>query len=351
MDTSFNSYEKTGAPAAAKLSPLDRAYRRCVTTFLMVFFGGIGLIYAFLVVVDPYDTGRFPTLLPAGIVGVDTAAERRTTVVSRGHDPHFNAAIFGNSRTFMLDPVKLSEATGYRFVSLGTPGAGPREEMLVIRYFLRFHPGAEAIVFGIDERWCTHDPSMPILMRFPFWLYRGDLEYLENLLSTRGFKMAWSRIELAMGRIAPINPRGYINYDAGAVSNFHPPAAPKPFDAAPEPVEANSYFPALEEFDGLLAELPPQAKFVIMMPPAYQTSLPHPGTQEAADLAACKAGVARRLGHQGIALLDYLVDGAIARDPANFLDKEHYRTGIAHIIEDGIIDALNRGANGETGAP
>src|SRR5215475_11988427 len=55
---------------------------------------------AFLLVVDPYDTGRFPTPLPTGVVDI----ERRTATVSRGRDPRFNAAIFGNSRTFMLDP-------------------------------------------------------------------------------------------------------------------------------------------------------------------------------------------------------------------------------------------------------
>ena len=73
---------------------------RCAIAFLIVFFGGIGLIFAFLLVVDPYDTGRFPTPLPTGVVDI----ERRTATVSRGRDPRFNAAIFGNSRTFKLDP-------------------------------------------------------------------------------------------------------------------------------------------------------------------------------------------------------------------------------------------------------
>src|SRR5262249_31722970 len=141
----------------------------------------IGLIFAFLLVVDPYDTGRFPTPLPTGVVDI----ERRTATVSRGRDPRFNAAIFGNSRTFMLP--------------------------------------------------------------------------------------------------------------------------------------ANNYFPALEPSDVWLSELPPQAKFVIMMPPVYQTNLPHAGTQDAADLVACMGELARRLGRQGIALLDYLVDGPISRDPENFM--------------------------------
>jgi hypothetical protein len=91
--------------------------------------------------------------------------------------------------------------------------------------------------------------------------------------------------------------------------------------ARPPPrVAANTYFPAMEVFDALLAELPSTTRFVIMMPPVYQTALPRPGTQEDADRAACKAALAERAGRpNGVALLDYLVDGPIARDPENFL--------------------------------
>jgi hypothetical protein len=308
-----------------------------------VFFGGIGLIYVFLLVVDPWDTGRFPTPMAPGVVDI----ERRTAAASRGRDPRFNAAIFGNSRTFSLDPEKISQATGLSFVSLGTPGAGPQEEMQVTRYYLHFHPAAEAVVFGIDERWCSHDPSLPMIMPFPFWLYRGDAEYLANVLSTRSFNAAQLRIKLALGRETPTDPRGYLDYEAGKVWNFHPPAAVEYDAAASAAVPANTRFPALDAFDGLLAELPPQTRFMIMMPPAYQTSLPRPGTQEAADLAACKARLAGSLGRQGFALVDYMVDGPVARDPKNFLDMVHYRTNVARIIEDGIIAAFNGAGIGQ----
>jgi hypothetical protein len=338
IDTRLAKYADKGAPAAATLSEVEQAYRRCAIAFLTVFFGGIGLIYAFLLVVDPWDTGRFPTPMPPGVVDI----ERRTATASRGRDERFNAAIFGNSRTFSLDPEKLSTATGLSFVSLGTPGAGPREEMQVTRYFLRFHPAVEAIVFSIDERWCSHDPSMPMTITFPFWLYRSDSEYLANVLSTRSFNAARTRIRLALGRETPTDPRGYLDYEAGKVWNFHPPAAVEPAAAtASAALQPNIDFPALAAFDGLLAEMPPQTRFLILVPPAYQTSLPRPGTQDAADLAACKAGLARRLGRQGIALLDYMVDGPIAREPENFMDMVHYRNPVARILEDGIIDAFN----------
>jgi hypothetical protein len=341
MELSTAKLKHEGAPpfAVAKATaPPERAWRRCAIAFLAVVFGGIGSIYAFLLIVDPYDSGRFPTPLPTGIVDL----ERRTAAASRGRDPRFNAAIFGNSRSYMLDPARLSEATGLSFVSLATPAGGPKEEMLITRYFLRHHPGAEAMVFSIDERWCGHDPSMPLTMAFPFWLYRGNLEYLANLLSTRAFNAAQARIKLAMGLLSPTDPRGFADYEIGHVWNFHPPPASEAGISAAV-VQANTHFPALDAFDVLLSELPPLAKFVIMMPPVYQTNLPRPGTQDAADLLACKVELARRRGRQGIAFLDYLVDGPISRDPENFMDMVHYRRNVAQIIEADIVAAFQAG--------
>ena len=224
-------FKHKGAPpsGAAMKAPLQRAWRRCAIAFHIVFFGGIGLIFAFLLAVDPYDTGRFPTPLPTGVVD----NERRTATASRRRDPLFNAAIFGNSRTFMLDPAKLSEPAGLSFVSLRTPASGPREEMLMTRYFLRFHPGAEAIVFGVDERWCSHDPAMPLTMAFPFWLYRGNLEYLANLLSTRAFNAAQVRIKLAMGGLRRPIRAALPTMRSDMCGIFIPPPRPKPIQQLP----------------------------------------------------------------------------------------------------------------------
>src|SRR5579862_6609712 len=110
-------------------TPDARVWRRFAVIFLAVLFGILGPIYAALVVLDPYDTGRFPTFLPAGV----TEDGSRTASASRGRDPQFNAAVFGNSRGQLLDPAKLSELTGLSFAQLTTPGSGPREQMTLIR--------------------------------------------------------------------------------------------------------------------------------------------------------------------------------------------------------------------------
>ena len=213
----------------------------------------------------------------------------------------------------------------------------------MMRYFIRHHPDAAALVLSVDERWCGHDPSLPVVFPFPFWLYRGDLEYLAHLLSTRAFATAQNRIRLAMGLATPTDPRGYMDYETGRVWNFHPG---NEVDAGADvpASRADTYFPALEAFDGVLAELSPQTALVVVMPPVYHGMLPHPGTQTAADLPTCKAELARRLvGRRHSGFLDYLVDGPISRDPNNFMDREHYRLNIARLIEARVASVLDGG--------
>jgi len=57
-----------------------------------------------LLLIDPYDTGRFPSL---GIIGIGDRS-MRTADASRGRDPRFNAAVIGNSTANVLT------LTGYR---------------------------------------------------------------------------------------------------------------------------------------------------------------------------------------------------------------------------------------------
>ena len=337
--------DRAAAPdAAAAAMPPEPVWRRFAVTFIAAFFGGLSSIYAALVLIDPYDTGRFPTFMRPGVVDTN----QRTAGASRGRDPRFSAAVIGNSRGQLLDPQLLSQATGLDFVQLTTPGSGPSENMTMMRYFMRHHSRIAALVLSADERWCGHDPSLPVIFPFPFWLYRDDLEYLEHLLSTRAITAARNRIELAMGLKPPTDPRGYSDYETGRVWNFHPAVAGTATES--ESINAgalspNTYFPALAELDAVLATLPSDTGFVIVMPPVYQAMLAHPGTQFAADLLACKVELARRVAdRERSGFLDFLVDGPISREPENFMDPQHYRMNIARMIEARIAAVLTQGS-------
>ena len=64
--SSFNSSVCIRADAGA-----DASWRRWVVAFCATFFGFGGLLFALLLLIDPYDSARFPTL---GIVGIDDHA-------------------------------------------------------------------------------------------------------------------------------------------------------------------------------------------------------------------------------------------------------------------------------------
>jgi hypothetical protein len=115
-------------------------WTRCLTACVGTLGIGGLLLLAFMVVVDPYDSGKF------GLLGIDGVDDRdtHTAVASLARDANFDSAIIGNSTALMLDPVELSRATGRRFVQLAVTGASPREQFAVLDFFLRHHPRAGA---------------------------------------------------------------------------------------------------------------------------------------------------------------------------------------------------------------
>jgi len=312
-------------------------WRRFVLTFLAVFGGGLAVIYVALVVIDPYDTGRFPTFMPPGIPD----EHQDVNSASRGRNPAFNAAIFGNSHGQLLSPQRLSAATGLRFVQMTSPGSGPREHMTFMRYFIAHHPDLKAIVLAVDRRWCTHDPALPALFHFSPWLYEGDGAYLLHILSSRAIVAARRRVMMALGRLPAYDPAGYWDYETGRPWTFHPPHGDEPPRGVATAPSADPVFPALDAFDGILGRLPRTVPVVIVMPPQYYLMLPESGSAAANDLAACKAALAARLaGRPRSAFIDYLVDGPLARNNENFMDMDHYRLPIAREIEARIAGVL-----------
>ena len=92
-------------------------WARFARSFLAVFALGLLLALAAIVALDPLDSGRFPSFTKGGPLDADG----RVANVSRGRDARFNAAIIGNSHLMLLDPKRLSAATGLSFVQLAVP--------------------------------------------------------------------------------------------------------------------------------------------------------------------------------------------------------------------------------------
>ena len=304
-----------------------------VKVFLTIFVLGTVSLYGFILLIDPYDSGRFGIRSIAGIVDEDP----RTANVSRGRDPRFDSAVIGNSHGQLLDPNRLSTASGKHFVQLTIPGTGPREQLTLLHWFIRHHARIGAIVLVADPTWCTLDPSLPISNAFPFWLYGdGNFEYAFHALRTAALDRGWRRILLALGLRQPSDPAGYWDYELGRVWAFAP-IIPEGFTPAAAVREPKQLFPAIERLRNVLSEH--AIPFVIVFPPAFVTELPAAGSPAAEIMAECKGAFAH-LAESRSGFIDFAVDGELARDPGNFMDATHYRAGVARQIEARIVAAL-----------
>jgi hypothetical protein len=313
---------------------------------LVAFLGALGigalLVLAVMIAVDPYDSGRFGLL---GIEGVADSTEV-TANASRARDPQFDSAIFGNSTGQRINPAELSQATGRHFVQLTAPGADPRGQLAILDFFIRHHQHIGALVIATGAAWCTHDPAPPLGNPFPFWLYgESSLRYAGRLFSWRAVNHAYQRIMIFRGVHKRTAPDGFFNYEDVFPREKHPPIAPEAEPAAPLTGQVSDVFPLAELLDGAIKKLPPDVSVVLLMPPIFYTTIPRPGSVEAAEGEACKTAFSRIVaGRPHSNFLDYRIDNALTRDPLNFVDTIHYRTKIAQRVQEGIVASIRLGA-------
>ncbi|WP_236841873.1 hypothetical protein [Bosea sp. PAMC 26642] len=303
------------------------------------------LALAFLL--DPYDTGRTP--LRFANEGVRPQGPR-TAAASRGRDPAFRGAIFGNSHIQLISPERLKDATTIPFVSLIAPGSRPREAFVLLNWFLRHHPKtAEALVIGIDDFWCDADPALPAALPFPYWLYaEGTLEYLGRLMRFDVIEEFLRRFTFITGkRPVRARPDGYWDYEDNYLANGNIADPGRRADLgiprALDMTNATGRFPAAERLEALLAKAPPEAALILVRPPVYVTALPIPGSDASRADAACRDAYAALAARRSRSvLLDWRIDRPEMRDPDNFFDHSHYRQAIARLVEADIAAALAR---------
>lgn len=339
MSSSTSSSEPIGKPADAA------GWSGFTTTLLAAaaLFSAVFIATAFLI--DPYDSGRSPLKLKDGV----RPQGPRTALASRGRDPQFTGAIFGNSHIQLISPEQLREQTGIPFVSLIAPATRPKETLLTIDWFLRHHQEVppKAIVVGVDDFWCTPDPAMPNDKPFPFWLLSRSMpEYLSKLMRYDLIEEIPRRIGyLASSRAERARPDGYWDYESSYRDQGYA-TRPDLREKLEKPIKSgggniDGPFPAAAALEAAMKSAPAQAKLVLVRPPIYISGLPKPGTPEAAAEAACLrvyADLAARRPHT--ALLNWRLDRPELRDSNLFFDHTHYRQPIARLIEAGIAAAI-----------
>jgi len=300
----------------------------------LILAGALGLLAA----LDPYDTGRFALVRARGV----PEQGPRTADASRGRDPRFNAAIFGNSHIQLLRPETLKTQTGLDFVSLIVPGTYPREQFVLIDWFLRHHAQPQAIVIGLDGPWCID--RLTSVEPFPFWLYDPNpFVYYAGLMRYSALERLPGRIALLSGMAKTARPDGYWDY-AVDYANLGKSSAPGEF-AAERPVASTNpldFFPAAERLRMVLAGLAASTRVVLVWPPVHVSGLPRPGSAAEATMLACHAAFANlAAGRPETAVIDWAVDRAETRLPENFFNQSHYRSNLADALQNDVAAALN----------
>lgn len=311
-----------------------------VRWFIGVLFGSFAAVFLFIVVTDPFDRGHGFALVSPGILD----ASPRTANVSRGRDPRFDAAVIGNSHAQLLEPERLFSSTGFRFTQMSTPATGPREQVVLLGWFMRHHADIKALVMGIDATWCGQYVKPALSSPFPFWLYGDDLDYVTHVFGARSLTYGWRRILITMGRSLVTDPAGYWNYEIGRewdLRPFHPMLAERaPVDVTPV-AAPDLQFPSLDTLESALTPLPASAQVVLVMPPVFYTVLPVAGTPAMHQMAGCKYELVRRAAVHGWKFVDFYSDTPLSRDPENFWDFDHVRMPVARRMEDRIAEELS----------
>jgi hypothetical protein len=330
-------------PGPAKDWHTDRFWRRWLVTLVVSALGPVAVLYAAVILIDPFSTGRFTP-----IKRIDLA----TNNYSYGHvvrirDLSFDAAIVGNSHGMAFDPTRLNKLTGRTFAHLSRTGGLPGEQAILAEAFARQRRGlAPVIMVILDELWCGHlESHAKPSDSFPTFLFGGsDRAYLSNVFTEHAIRTAARRLLRLAGLAEDRRRRDGLDPDA---VNAMRTASPRQLAALnslerPSTAPLDLPMPSLALWPGLLAELDRETRLVLYFSPLPLGKVPQPGSPAEQQLEACKAyfrAIVAARPHT--IMIDRWVDDAFSRDIGNFSDPGHFRSGLAPALEQEIADALN----------
>src|ERR1700761_9237412 len=127
---------------SSSTSSSDRDWRRFFRLFAGTAAAAVAVLYAFVVLVDPW--GSLPINLPVDRVPVTSNQRFAYPVLARS--PTFDSAIFGTSTSRLLRPSRLNPAFGARFANLAMNDATPYEMSQLMTVFAQAHPAAKMVL-------------------------------------------------------------------------------------------------------------------------------------------------------------------------------------------------------------
>ena len=326
------------------------------STFWSVFVASavltVGLLYAFVLVVDPYGTLPFSPDFEREPV----TTNQRFSFPALAASSRFDSAIFGTSTTRLLNPENFNDLFAARFANLSMNSATTYEQERLYNLFVDHHPAPHMVIFGLDEEWCSIEPSLPkfTFRPFPPWLYDGnswnDALYLFN----------FSALEQAARQFGYLTGLRKPKYGRDGYTNFLPPveqydiekarfniygaagpAAKSVITAPPQDYAAQRQawrYTVHQRMRDMLARLPDETAKVLMFVPYHSVRLPDEGTIEWARWDECKRRLATMAAQSPNAhTIDFMVRSQITMSDENYWDALHYTNEIASRLAE-LID-------------
>ncbi|HEY6439500.1 MAG TPA: hypothetical protein VIY55_05735 [Acetobacteraceae bacterium] len=317
------------------VAPWRRFFRLAAGTAVLV----VVAIYAFVVLVDPFDT--LPLSPPADRVPVATNA--RFAFPSLARSDRFDSAIFGSSTSRLLRPVVLNAEFGARFANLSMNAATAYEQSRLMAVFRTAHPAARVVIVGLDISYCVPGEAQQKFTPrpFPAWMYDGSL--------WRGYGEMFNLYALQeagqeFGILAGIKRQVY---GSDGYTSFVPP------DSAYDPARVAQHlrddqkfilpggsgdpaswsYPALDRLDGDVSALSENTRKILFFVPYDQKMMPAAESPGALGWRECKRRVTEMVKRLPNALaVDFMRPGPITDDDDNYWDGMHFRISIADRI-------------------
>ncbi len=325
-------------------------WRRQFAWMLIAGPGGLILLYAAIMLIDPYDIGTFsPTLARSPVT-----FQARWYKAGIARKPEFDSLILGRSTSMLLQPARLDALFGARFANLGLPGGRPWEQLQMLKLFEREHPRIKVLIVGLDTFWC--DPqraprSNGEAYRLPQWLYDrwrwNDWLPFSKIVLRDGYRQLSQLLGL---RHFPYGNDGYYDFLQVEYGDYDPVAAKQRIHqrdvlaTQPGRLSADQLatlpFADLVDLESALAALGTDTLKVLVFVPYHVNQQPPPGSLEYDRLRECKNRVglmAQRI--PAARVLDFMIDSELTRNDGNYWDALHYRTATAERLERLIRDA------------
>lgn len=316
-----------------------RFFRLAVVTAAAI----IGVIYAFVVLVDPFNA--LPLSPPLDRAPV--TSNQRFDYPALARSPRFDSAVFGTSTSRLLRPEALNAEFHARFANLAMNDATPYEQMRLMTVFLRAHPAAKRVILGIDMKWCETGDTIPKLTPRPFpdWMYqRSTWRGYGEMLNLFAIQEAGKEFGVLTGIKKPDQGRdGYTifvppdgQYDAArAAAHLREdgPSVPPGERAGPP---ATWRFSTFDDLRPLLAGAGGVTETILFFVPYNRVRLPppeHPGAPVWAECKRRAVDLARASGK--VTVVDFMLHSPITDDDDGYWDSQHYRVAVAdHVAAD-----------------